>query len=185
MARDAHPDVGAFEARGQDGTALIGTGEPDVLRGTDRSDRAEGRNGEDLLQGLDGTDELHGGAGEDTVRGNQGNDVVDGGGGSDTIFGGRGDDSLRGGTGQDHFVFYERFGVDVIEDFDARPANGQDVIDLRHLGVSATSFGERVAIVDLGDATLVAVEDAGAILCRGVDGEGTNAITAEDFVLLT
>ena len=79
---------------------------------------------------------------------------------------------------------FERFGVDVIEDFDARPANGQDRIDLRHLGISAGNFEERVTITDLGGATLVAVEDAGAILCRGVNGEGRNAITIEDFGLL-
>jgi hypothetical protein len=72
----------------------------------------------------------------------------------------------------------------VIEDFDARPANGQDRIDLRHLGISAVTFEERVTITDRGGATLVAVEDAGAILCRGVDGEDRNAITMADFGIL-
>ena len=71
----------------------------------------------------------------------------------------------------------------MIEEFDARPANGQDVIDLRHLGVTAAGFGERVAIVDLGSNSSGGRRRR-AILCRGVDGEGANAITAEDFVLL-
>ena len=155
-----------------------------MLQGSDARDKLDGREGDDLLRGLDGGDELRGGADDDTVRGNKGKDVVDGGGGSDDIFGGRNDDSLRGGAGPDRFVFFERFGVDVIEDFDARPANGQDRIDLRHLGISAGNFEERVTITDLGGTTLVAVEDAGAILCRGVTGEGANAISFEDFLLL-
>ena len=72
----------------------------------------------------------------------------------------------------------------MIEDFDAQPANGQDRIDLRHLGISAANFEERVTITDLGGATLVAVEDAGAILCRRVTGEDANTIDLQDFLLL-
>ena len=96
VARDAHPDIGAFEAQGRDGAALIGSDRQDILWGTDRSDQIDGRGGDDVMRGLAGGDDLRGGADDDTVRGNRGNDVVDGGGGSDDFFGGRHDDSLRG-----------------------------------------------------------------------------------------
>ena len=180
--------------RGRDGPARRGPGRPSrhrCVRGdaapgvtADRHREAgraagdgcarqlDGREGDDLLRGLDGgttcaagrTTTPCGATGERTSSTAAA--------GATTIFGGSNDDSLRGGAGPDRFVFFERFGVDVIADFDARPANGQDRIDLRHLGISAGNFEERVTITDLGGATLVAVEDAGAILCRGVDGEG-------------
>ena len=69
--------------------------------------------------------------------------------------------------------------------FDARPAGGQDRIDLRAFGISPGSFDDIVRIEDLGGDTRIRlrVDDGGSILCRGVSGNGANAIDETDFLL--
>ncbi len=81
-------------------------------------------------------------------------------------------------------MFRGHFGDDTIADFDARPANGQDKIDLRPLGITEETFDDLVTITVSGGATRVGIADAGTILCPGIDGEGGNAITIQDFILL-
>jgi hypothetical protein len=208
VPRDAHPDVGAFELQG---LVLVGGPKPDALAGWVAGDALYGQGGNDTLRGLGGDDRLFGGAGADRLVGDNGNDLLEGGGGRDLLIGGAGhdrlkggpeddtllggagsdrlagnagDDLLRGDEGADRFVFGKDFGRDTIADFDANPAGGQDVINLRQLGISAAEFDERVSIADLGRDTMVIVEDAGTILCLGVTGDGANAIDVADFVLL-
>ena len=87
VARDDHPDVGAYEAGGSRGDIWSAPHAVVVLQGTDARDKLAGGKGDDVLRGLGGRDELHGGADDDSVRGNWGKDVLDGGGGSDEISG--------------------------------------------------------------------------------------------------
>jgi Ca2+-binding RTX toxin-like protein len=184
FARDAAPDLGAFEAgAGGGGLTLVGGPGPDALTGSDFADSLRGLGGDDLLRGRGGDDLVIGGAGCDVVRGGAGDDVVRGGKGRDVIFGGLGDDVLHGGACPDRFVFRADFGDDVIADFDADPAGGQDRIDLRPLGITEASFAAEVAIVVDGGDTRIEVAGQGAIVCLGVDGIGANAVDRADFLL--
>lgn len=90
-----------------------GTGEDDVLNGTNRSDSIWGYEGADTLNGLRGNDRIYAGEGDDTVDGGRGRDTVFGGDGNDNISGGRGNDRLfgeddndtiSGGRGRDFIV---------------------------------------------------------------------------------
>ena len=208
LPRDARPDAGAFELQG---LVLVGGPKPDALAGWVGGDALHGQGGNDTLRGLGGDDRLFGGAGADRLVGGKGEDLLEGGGGRDLLIGGDGHDRLKGGPeadtllggagsdrlagnagddllqgdeGADRFVFGQDFGRDTIADFDANPAGGQDVINLRLLGISAANFDDLVTIADLGRDTLVTVEDGGTILCRGVTGDGANAIDASDFLLI-
>jgi Ca2+-binding RTX toxin-like protein len=76
----------------------------------------------DLITGSNGVNALNGNAGDDTIIGNEGNDVLNGGVGNDT---------LTGGVGNDRFVFslttrfdQAQIGIDTITDF----TRGQDKI---------------------------------------------------------
>ena len=133
--------------------------------------------------GATGRDGLDGGGGQDRLKGGRGDDQLSGGAGGDYLRGGRGDDLLAGGTGPDRFVFAREFGHDAIVRFDARPAGGQDRIDLRAFGFSPGSFDVNVTIEDLGEDTRIRVDGGGSILCRGVSGDGANTIDEADFLL--
>ena len=146
--RDAAPDLGAYEATNA-GLVLVGGLNADFLTGDALNDRLRGREGDDVLRGLGGDDVILGDWGADTIRGGGGNDDINGGAGDDWIAGGAGDDRLNGGAGADLFVFGESFGVDTIVGFDGDPFGGQDLIDLRGLGITAASFAVEVAIRDL------------------------------------
>ena len=88
---------------------------------------------------------------------------------------------MNGGAGNDTFVFAAGFGNDVINGFDANPAGGQDLLDISALGI--TNFAASVSIVDLGNDTQVTI--AGQhITLLGVNGNGTNVITIDDFRLI-
>ena len=80
-------------------------------------------------------------------------------------------------------MFAAGFGHDTIVGFDARPAGGQDLIDLRAFGIPPADFEDSVTIKDLGDDTRITVIDGGTILCRGVSGDGANTIDETDFLL--
>src|SRR6185436_5986697 len=94
---------------------------------------------------LTGIENVTGGSGDDTISSNgnsnrldggAGNDTLSAGGSADVVIGGSGNDTLTGGTGNDTFVFAAGFGHDIIVDFDAAPAGGQDLIDLSALGIA-------------------------------------------------
>jgi Ca2+-binding RTX toxin-like protein len=82
---------------------------------------------------------------------------------ADTLNGLEGDDRFSGGPGNDTFVFAPNFGNDVIKDFDANPAGGQDRLDIAAFGVTSATFMARVAIDELGADTLVTIDqDSGS-----------------------
>ena len=87
---------------GSDGADTIrGTGEANILYGSDINDTVEA-DGNDSLVGGAGDDMLHGGdAGDDTLLGGDDNDTLVGGDGVDQLMGGSGNDVLRGGEGSD------------------------------------------------------------------------------------
>jgi fibronectin-binding autotransporter adhesin len=184
VARDDAPDLGAFEAGAEDGLKLVGGPRADRLIGRSGDDRIYGKGGNDLLCGLAGDDLLQGGKGRDILKGGDGDDVVFGDTGDDRIGGGAGDDMLSGGRGHDVFVFGPDLGADTIVGFDANPWRGQDRMDLRALGISATSFASAVRIEQIDDDTLITLRGEGSVLCRGIDGHGGAVIDQSDFLLL-
>jgi len=164
---------------------------------------------------LTAVENLSGSALDDTLSGNNAANVLDGGAGNDTLDGGAADDTLKGGagrdvmtggTGNDLFVFGPgslidvadstvnavNFGaqplVDRINDFDANPAGGQDLIDLSAFGITSANFNTRVNIVNVGAIpgtnpvadTLLRIAGQGEIW---LDGIASNTIDATDFLL--
>ena len=80
-------------------------------------------------------------------------------------------------------MFAPDFGNDVITDFDANPAGGQDRLDISAFGVTSATFMARVAIDDLGADTLVTIDQDPAQTVR-LAGIGNAAIvTQQDFIL--
>ncbi|QVM88793.1 calcium-binding protein [Pseudomonas lalucatii] len=120
------------------------------------------------------------GVGAFTGTGNELANTITGGAGNDTITGGAGDDILTGGLGNDTFVFGPGFGNDRILDFDANPADGQDLLNIAALGVTAANFAANVTIADVGADTLVSV-GGGSIRLVGINDATT--ITQADFTL--
>ena len=90
------------------------------------------------INGGGGNDNLTGSVGDDVIIGQAGTDTINGGAGVDTIEGGGNDDILNGGAGNDFFRYLAGFGNDTINGpFDANATGGQDLIDLRGLGITA------------------------------------------------
>ncbi|OED46209.1 hypothetical protein AB838_19510 [Rhodobacteraceae bacterium (ex Bugula neritina AB1)] len=89
----------------------------DKLIGFQGNDRLDGGWGKDTLKGFDGADRILGNRGDDKLLGGAGNDRLLGGNGSDTLEGGADDDLLTGGKDSDLFVFANRGGTDLIQDF--------------------------------------------------------------------
>lgn len=65
--------------------ALAGTGDSEVLRGSEVGERLSGFGGVDEIQGLSGNDFLSGGGGRDDLYGGPGQDLMLGGAGDDFI----------------------------------------------------------------------------------------------------
>jgi Ca2+-binding RTX toxin-like protein len=151
----------------------------------------------EIIQGTSGADTLdlsgftqvlnlnvvRGRGGNDLLVGSANGETLDGGDGNDTIIGGGGNDILIGGSGLDVFVFGHGFGDDRVIGFDANPTGGQDLLDLRPLGITAANFANEVTIDVVGTDTLVTVGGQGSILLAGVSGLGANVITITDFLL--
>ncbi len=78
-----------------------GTRGPDVLNGSDASERFLARGGNDLINALGGNDRIWAGWGNDTVDAGDGNDRVIAGPGNDRVNGGLGNDVIRGRHGDD------------------------------------------------------------------------------------
>ncbi|HEY8577754.1 MAG TPA: peroxidase family protein [Devosia sp.] len=156
-----------------------------------------------VINGNDGINQLFGGAGDDVMNGDDdndvldgglGNDVLNGGNGNDTVIGGAGDDTINVGSGNDTIRYSATgFGNDTITGFDANPTQGgQDLIDLRGLGLTAAMIGtantSRIHIQDIEDGavddTLITIRDAvGATVgtIRIEEVENTN-FSATDFI---
>ncbi|GHE20300.1 peroxidase family protein [Halomonas urumqiensis] len=174
---------------------LYGGAGDDSLYGGLGNDHLAGHLGDDFLAGHAGDDNLYGGAGNDTLHGGAGNDYLAGHSGDDLLFGGSGNDSLYGGSGNDYldggtgndllvgqtgndtFAFTQaNFGQDTIQDFN----NGQNLIDVSALGVTAANFG-----------TVVNEQQDGSNLVLSFNGNLNHTITLvgvtnvdeSDFVL--
>jgi Ca2+-binding RTX toxin-like protein len=133
-----------------------------------------------IILGNSGNNVLSGAGGADTLDGGSGTDTLDGGTGDDRLIGGANADTMSGGAGNDVFVFASGFGSDRITDFDANPAGGQDLLNIAGTGVTGANFNTSVVITDLGNDTSVTI-GADTILLVGVNGNGSNVITIDDF----
>ena len=103
--------------------------------------------------GEEDNDLLAGGAGNDLAVGGTGDDTLSGDDGDDTMDGGAGNDFQNGGAGADHFVFFDAFGSDTIEGFEA----GLDEIDFS--GVSTVnSFADLTPAVMFQDGADVVID---------------------------
>ncbi|OYX97403.1 MAG: hypothetical protein B7Y80_19850 [Hyphomicrobium sp. 32-62-53] len=126
-----------------------------------------------------------GGGGADFLFGNDSANVLNGGVGNDVIAGGGGNDMLNGGGGSDTFLFNTGLGQDTVLTFDANPTGGQDYLNLTLMGiVDLATFNARVLIEDLGTDTRITVDGTDTILLTGVNGTGSNVITADDFLFV-
>jgi Ca2+-binding RTX toxin-like protein len=119
-------------------------------------------------------------SGNFTGTGNALNNYIQGGAGNDVLTGGAGNDTLNGGAGNDIFMFAAGFGNDSILGFDANPTDGQDLLNIAALGVTAANFATNVTIADVGADTLVSV-GGGSIRLVGINDATT--ITQADFTL--
>lgn len=131
-----------------------------AIRGTNGNDEIDGTFGHDKIKGLGGNDEIDGERGNDKLFGNDGNDELDGdlgkdklvgGKGNDELDGGAGNDKLIGGSGSDLFIFDDRDGNDIIQDF-----SGQDRIEIDVNGVR-----------DFNDLTIRNNKDGDAVVSWG------------------
>jgi Ca2+-binding RTX toxin-like protein len=116
------------------------------------------------------------------ITGGSGADSIFGGNGNDTIEGGAGNDTMAGGGNNDVFVFNAGFGADTINGFDSNPLNGQDLLDISGLGISAATFGAEVNITGVvGTGTVVSFTgSADTITLIGVNAAN---VTQQDFIL--
>lgn len=104
------------------GASGIGTPGNDLILGTNNPDRIKGFGGNDVLCGRGGIDRIEGGSGEDLIFGEGGSDriwgdadddVIWAGSGADKVYGGSGDDQLFGQGGQDRL--YGHAGNDTLQ----------------------------------------------------------------------
>ncbi len=155
------------------------TGEPNeqlvkiMFDGTNAAEVISGNIGTDELLGLGGNDAINGLGGDDTLKGMRGDDMLNG---------GAGDDRMNGGMGDDSFVFAAGFGHDSIIGFDAKPAEGQDMLDISAFGITAATFDDEVEITDAGADTLVTLVDSGDTI-RLVGINNSSTVTVDDFIL--
>ncbi|MFJ4453020.1 peroxidase family protein [Pseudomonas sp. NPDC089392] len=167
---------------GGDGNdTLLGDAGNDTLNGGAGDDSLDGGNGNDTLQGGDGNDTLFGDVGNDTLLGGAGNDFINGAAGNDTVLGGAGNDTMMATDGNDVFQFAAGFGNDLIINFDAIAAGGQDRLDITALNITAATFAASVTIADVGADTLVSIGATDSIRLVGVADATT--VTAADFIL--
>ncbi|WEK29101.1 MAG: peroxidase family protein [Candidatus Pseudomonas phytovorans] len=167
---------------GGDGNdTLLGDAGNDTLLGGIGDDSLDGGNGNDTLQGGDGNDTLFGDVGTDTLIGGAGNDFLNGAAGNDTVVGGAGNDTMIATDGNDVFQFAAGFGNDLIINFDAIAAGGQDRLDITALNITAANFAASVTIADVGADTLVHIGAADSIRLVGVADATT--VNVADFIL--
>ena len=127
--------------------------------------------GNDIISGSAASDSINGGAGNDTLTGNAGADTIRGGGGIDASTPGTGNDIIAAGLGDS--------GTHTVVGFDANPTGGQDVVDVRSMGVTVANFATAVVRTQVGADTRITI-GAMVILLRGVN---VTTVTAQDFIL--
>lgn len=146
---------------------LSGAAGNDQVWGHLGEDDINGGNGDDTLRGGADDDEIHGDKGEDNICGGHGDDTINGGDGRDTIRGNGGNDTIKGGSGNDTFIFANRSGHDIIEDFNAT-ANGEK-IDLSAV-TAIRSFNQlSSAASQIGTDVLIDTGSNNSILLLGVN----------------
>ncbi|WP_223462319.1 peroxidase family protein [Pseudomonas sp. A-R-26] len=190
---------------------LVGGAGNDLLIGNGGADTMVGGGGSDIYEVTDLGDVVgeNAGGGNDTIWtslasytldanvenmffGGNGNFVgtgnglantIVGGAGNDFIVGAAGNDVMSGGVaGNDTFVFgAPGFGNDTILNFGADAAAGQDLLDLRPMGISSATFAPSLTITADGADTVVGI---GADSIRLV-GVSSAAVDQTDFVLAT
>ena len=82
-------------------TGDIGSGQADIMAGTDAANIFDAKGGDDFVFGNGGADKLSLGAGNDTAFGGNGRDTILAGGGNDRVYGGAGKDVIKGNAGHD------------------------------------------------------------------------------------
>ena len=128
-----------------------------------------------------GDDDITGNSSANILFGGDGSDEISGLAGGDKLSGGKGDDVLSGGNDGDTFIFESGFGNDIITDFDADAAGGQDLIDLSRLGITASEFAAHVSVEDTGADIVLHVDNHGTITLKNI--ANASQITVDDFVL--
>ena len=144
-----------------------------------------------LLAGNVGNNQVRGGAANETLLGNAGADTLGG--------GGDGADTMTGGSGADVFTFAtaSQPSDDLINDF----AEGEDLIDLRALGIltyapdGSDPVGQSSVASFVDTLTLDGFATAVTVVAGDINGDGTwdfrfylqgmTALTADDFLLYT
>jgi Ca2+-binding RTX toxin-like protein len=164
-----------ISANGHSGVKILGSTLNDVLNFTNVTltgiVEIDGGGGNDALTGSAAADVIIGRAGTDTLNGGIGNDIIEGGAGNDT---------MNGGANNDVFRFFAGFGNDTIAaGFDANAGGGQDLIDLRGLGITAATFAANVSNT-AGNNTLITIAGQGTIRLTGINGAN---IDVTDFIL--
>ncbi|MFZ4721361.1 MAG: calcium-binding protein, partial [Ilumatobacteraceae bacterium] len=127
--------------------------------------------GNDVISGSAASDNINGGLGNDTLTGNAGADTIRGGGGTDTATPGTGNDIIAAGLGDS--------GTLTVSGFDSNPTGGQDLIDVRSLGVTVANFATSVVRTQVGANTRITI-GAMVIVLSGVN---VTTVTAQDFIL--
>ena len=187
---------------GNDGTDTInGGGGADNINGGGDADTLNGEGGNDTIDGGGAADQINGGAGTDTITGGAGADTINGAGDNDTINGDGGNDVITGGAGNDTmtvsaantldndvFVFAAGFGGDTIIGFGATQSAtvGQDLLDLRAIGITAANFAASVTIAGQGNNTVITVRLPGTATVTGtitLNGVQQATVTVADFIV--
>jgi Ca2+-binding RTX toxin-like protein len=171
--------VESISANGHTGVKILGSTGNDVLNLT-----TVALTGIESIDGGGGNDALTGSAGADVIIGRAGTDTINGGVGADILEGGAGNDTLNGGAGNDQFRYLAgAFGADSIAGFNAGNASGQDLIDVRALGITAANFATTVTIVNGGGgSTLITITGTGTGSIRLL-GVGVANVTIADFMV--
>jgi Ca2+-binding RTX toxin-like protein len=174
-------DTYVVDAAGDTVTEALGNGTDTVQ--TSLNSYTLGANVENLTFTGTGAFAGTGNALNNVITGGAGNDTLNGAAGDDTLTGGLGNDTLTGGAGNDTFVFAPGFGNDTIalNDFDANPTGGQDLLDIHAFNITAATFAANVSITASGANTLVDI--AGVDNTITLLGVAANTVTAQDFVL--
>ncbi|MEM6634452.1 MAG: calcium-binding protein [Pseudomonadota bacterium] len=159
-----------------DNTAL----KADLARGIAYSDKSGVDKLVDIesLNGGRGNDILKGDAGANTLKGGYGNDTIAGRGGNDRINGGEGNDMLSGNAGADVFVFADKFGDDVVRDFQV----GQPGEKIHLAGVDGIDNFADLKQYHLSDSkgdALIEDDFGNSILLEGVS---VDQLSAGDFI---
>ncbi|HEY5723230.1 MAG TPA: type I secretion C-terminal target domain-containing protein [Allosphingosinicella sp.] len=122
------PVSGASDAMA---SAIVGTGDRDIIEGTENADEIYGGGGDDSIHGNGGNDLLHGEDGTDSLEGGLGNDVLHGGAERDYLDGGLGDDVAYGGEGND-FIDLDASSATAAQHDEAYGEGGDDLIQVSY-----------------------------------------------------